>query len=285
MGYPTQKPIALLRRIIQASSNPGDTILDPYCGCGTTIAACKELEKDGEPRQFIGMDLEGFAAQVMRKRMRDKYGEDLDLGYSKPKSLSDFDQLAENKAWLYYEHYAVELIPGAMPATSEVKSALGLPTGGSGDKGMDGLLPVIYRGKQKYLVISVKAGKGIPANAVRDLCGVVANNADVIGGVLVTRRGEMTSEMWAEVSRAGYLPAEKDENGNEWQFPRIRHLSVKQLWDAWEKHGGRAAGPGKPSRKTDLRAWANRLELPFSLLSKLVADFNDPKIRKQDQMM
>ena len=70
LGYPTQKPLALLERIIQASSNPGDVVLDPFCGCGTTVAAAQKLD-----RQWIGIDITHLAIGLMRQRLRDMFGD------------------------------------------------------------------------------------------------------------------------------------------------------------------------------------------------------------------
>ena len=260
MGYPTQKPLALLSRIIEACSNPGDVVLDPYCGCGTTIAACRQLTESDEGRKFIGMEMEGFAAQVMRRRMHDKHGGyDLKLGYPRPTSLEEFDLLAQNKAWLYYEHYAVELIPGAMPATTETKKLLDLPTEGSGDKGMDGLLPMKRNRKDVCLVVSVKAGRGIPAGAVRDLAGVIANenNQSVIGGLLAYRHGTPSPSMRAEARGAKPIVGEDGRH-----YPGIRLLSVQELWDA------------KATCKSDPECWADRLELPLEMVKSLTVDFS-----------
>lgn len=262
MGYPTQKPRDLLRRIIEASSKPGNVVLDPYCGCGTTVAACRKLteEKPKNGRKFIGMEIEGFAAQVMRRRMHDQHGGyDLKLGYPRPEKLEDFDTLAENRAWLYYEHYAVELIPGAMPATTETKELLKLPTGGGGDKGMDGLLPMTRKKKDVCLVISVKAGASIPASSVRDLAGVIANenNKSVIGGLLVYRTGDPSAGMYKEAR--GAKPIVGDDGK---RYPGIRILSVKDLWDARKSCGK------NPER------WARRLQLPLEMVKSLSADFS-----------
>lgn len=262
MGYPTQKPLPLLRRIVEASSNPGDVVLDPYCGCGTTVAACRQLTEENteQERKFIGMEMEGFAAQIMRRRMHDKHGGyELKLGYPPPTTLSEFDHLAHNKAWLYYEHYAVELIPGAMPATTETKNLLGLPTEGGGDKGMDGLLPMSRNKIDTCLVISVKAGKGIPSHAVRDLNGVIANenNKSVVGGILVYRRGSPTTAMLSDAR--GARPIVGDDGK---RYPGIRILSLAELWDAKKTCGH------------DPQCWANRLELPLEMVKSLSADFS-----------
>ena len=257
MGYPTQKPRALLEKVIMASSNTGDVILDPYCGCGTTIAACRSLLERGtrHGRKFIGMEMEGFAAQVMRQRMHTQHGGyELELGYTRPENLAEFDLLAENKAWLYYEHYAVELIPGAMPATTETKAKLGLPTEGSGDKGMDGILHMQKGDSDACLVVSVKAGKSIPSNAVRDLVGVIANrnNKVIVGGILVYRNGKPTAEMLAEARGAEPIIGADGK-----RYPGIRIMSVQELWDA-----------SKTSKKRDARKlWAARLQLPLEMVN------------------
>ena len=64
VGYPTQKPVALLKRIIQASSNPGDVVLDPFCGCGTTLEAA-----GGLGRRWVGIDISPTAARVIKSRL------------------------------------------------------------------------------------------------------------------------------------------------------------------------------------------------------------------------
>ncbi len=69
LGYPTQKPVALLERIIQASSNPGDVVLDPFCGCGTTIDAAEKLGRD-----WIGIDVTQLAISLIKNRLQDTYG-------------------------------------------------------------------------------------------------------------------------------------------------------------------------------------------------------------------
>ena len=267
MGYPTQKPVALLERIIAASSNPGDVVLDPYCGCGTTIAACL---KHG--RGFIGMDLEGAAAQVMRTRMHEHHdGYDLRLGFPKPETLSDFDALAENRAMLYYEHYAIELIPGAMPATTETKRQWTEATAavGVGDKGIDGILPVVHNDEQKRMVVSVKAGKSPTTSWIRDLRGVIARDRKfgAMGGILVTRVAP-TDGMKREARTAGTFT----HGGSE--YDRIRILTVKELMDARPR--ARAAyDRHKASRKVGekIRTKADFLLAELGLPEGMV-DFN-----------
>ena len=267
VGYPTQKPMALLKRVIVASTKPGDVVLDPYCGCGSTIEACLDLTKEGgNPRHFIGMELEGAATAVMRSRMRKRQGRDLELAYPKPKSLSDFDQLAANGAYAYYEHYAVGLIPGCRAATKGVKEELGLPVKGPGDKGMDGLLPVVHKGKHKVIVISVKAGNKIPPHSVRDLSGVLHNRANkAIKGYLVTRKGEITPNMREEAINAGF--------GNG--LDKIRHISTYELWKMHRESLKRRSDKRNPKEALaqDRKAWAEFLDISEKLLDGL-EDFN-----------
>ena len=250
LGYPTQKPLKLLTRIVEMASNPGDVVLDPYCGCGTTIAACLKTS-----RRFIGMDLEGFAAQVMRARMYEHHNYELELGYPRPKTLADFDALAENRAMLYYEHYAIELIPGAMPATTETKRQWmeAAVAAGVGDKGIDGILPVIHDGEGKKIVISVKAGKSPTTSWIRDLRGVIARDRKfgVMGGILVTRL-EPTDGMKREARSAGTFT----HGGLE--HDRIRILTVKKLMDsrprarsAYDRHKANREVGGKIRTKVN----------------------------------
>src|SRR5438445_12689579 len=72
LGFPTQKPAALLERIISASSNPGDVVLDPFCGCGTTIHAAQKLD-----RQWIGIDITYLAINLIKRRLKDAFGEEI----------------------------------------------------------------------------------------------------------------------------------------------------------------------------------------------------------------
>ncbi len=92
LGYPTQKPQALLERIIQSSTNPGDVVLDPFCGCGTTIHAAQKLG-----RQWIGIDVTYLAINLIKRRLRDAFGEQIDfVEKGQPTDLGGARQLAKN---------------------------------------------------------------------------------------------------------------------------------------------------------------------------------------------
>ena len=262
VGYPTQKPIALLKRVIQASSNPGGVVLDPYCGCGTTIETCLDLEKQGEGRRYIGIDLERTAARVMQARIETKSQREeceyppIKLSYGPPCSAKGFDDLANNGAHIYCQFYAVNLIPRCLHATNEEKERLGLDNGGPGDNGIDGLIPVRDKnGEVKYLVISVKAGNNVPAHSVRDLVGVLdLEGRPVVGGVLITRKGELTVKMRAAINKAGY------ENG----LAKLRHVTIAKLWKT-----------AHSADEDDHTAWAETLGIPVKMLE------NAPDLRKR----
>ena len=225
MGYPTQKPLALLRKIVLASSNPGDLVMDPYCGCGTTIAACRELAANGGGRDFVGIDQEGFAAQVMRRRMEKAFGYDLRLAYNRPGTVEEFDALAENKAWLYYEFFAVQLIPGAMPSTTVTKERLG-NLSRMGDAGMDGILPVKHEGGRKDIIISVKAGGNLTPGMMQQLRGVVSGDPDALGGILVTRhKPSAQSNIWAQAENGGMFRRKGED------YPRFQIVTVAELME------------------------------------------------------
>ena len=105
LGYPTQKPIALLERIIQASSNEGATVLDPFCGCGTTIAAAQTLG-----RRWIGIDITHLAISLIRYRLGDSFGKDCRFELiGEPTSLPDATALAKQDPY-QFQWWALGLV-------------------------------------------------------------------------------------------------------------------------------------------------------------------------------
>jgi len=189
LGYPTQKPEALLDRIISASSNEGSIILDPFCGCGTTIASAQKLK-----RQWIGIDITNLAISLIRHRLSDAYGDGIAQTYSvigEPVSVADAESLAAADPY-QFQWWALGLV-GARPAEGK-KGA---------DKGIDGR---IYfhdgdTGKTKQVILSVKAGK-LHAPYVRDLRGVIDREQAAIG-VLLTL-DTPTKPMRTEAASAGF---------------------------------------------------------------------------------
>ena len=209
MGYPTQKPLKLLKRIILASSNKGDLVMDPYCGCGTTLAACVETGRD-----FVGMDIEPFAAKTTKARMAVQYFMDIRVGHVQPKTEADFARLVEDRRYREFQYHAINLIRGGFPNPKH-----------SGDKGVDGWIFVRrqQQPKNEAIVISVKAGGQLSPAMVRELAGVLSLRAPrPLAGILITM-GEPTEGMLNAAGEAGHY---EDEGV---KVPRIQILPVRRL--------------------------------------------------------
>ena len=170
LGYPTQKPEALLERIVQASSNEGDLVLDPFCGCGTTIAAAQKLG-----RCWIGIDITHLAISLIRHRLRDSFGSACDFEViGEPTSAQDATALAKQDPY-QFQWWALGLV-GARP-TEQKKGA---------DRGIDGRLYFHDEGrggKTKQIIFSVKAGS-VTVSHIRDLVGVINREKAQIGAFL-----------------------------------------------------------------------------------------------------
>lgn len=172
LGYPTQKPEALLERIIAAGSNEGGTVLDPFCGCGTTIAAAQKLK-----RHWIGIDITHLAITLIRSRLTDSFGSRAKYQViGEPVSVPDAASLAAADPY-QFQWWALGLV-GARPVEGK-KGA---------DKGIDGRI-YFHEGdaaKTKQIILSVKAGHVAVSN-LRDLRGVLEREKAEIG-VLLSRR-------------------------------------------------------------------------------------------------
>ena len=209
LGYPTQKPEALLERIISASSNEGDVVLDPFCGCGTATVAAQKLG-----RRWIGIDITHLAITLIKTRLKDSFGLVAGKDYEvkgEPVSVPDAQTLAATDPW-QFQWWALGLV-GARP-TEQKKGA---------DKGIDGRLYFHDEAgaQTKQIILSVKAGH-TSAPHVRDLRGVVEREGAAIG-VLITMH-ESTSHMRTEAAAAGFYDS-------PWggSYPRLQILTVAQL--------------------------------------------------------
>ncbi len=208
LGYPTQKPQALLERIIAASTNEGDTVLDPFCGCGTTVAAAQALK-----RKWIGIDITHLAIGLIKKRLSDAYGPEIAKTYlviGEPVSVPDAERLAVEDPY-QFQWWALGLV-GARP-TEQKKGA---------DRGVDGRLFFHddKSGETKQIVFSVKAGE-LHATYVRDLRGVVERE-DATIGVMISFQ-EPTKPMRAEAASAGFY------SSNWGEHPRLQLRTVAEL--------------------------------------------------------
>lgn len=210
LGYPTQKPEALLERIIRLSSNEGDIVLDPFCGCGTTIAAAQKLK-----RRWIGIDITALAITLIRQRLQDAFGRSAKFQViGEPVSLPDARALAAQDPF-QFQWWALGLV-GARPVEQK-KGA---------DRGIDGR---IYfhddpkRQATKQVILSVKSG-GVSVKDVRDLRGVLDREKAQIG-VLITLE-EATKPMRAEAAGAGFY-----DSPFGGKHARLQVTTIKELLD------------------------------------------------------
>jgi hypothetical protein len=205
LGFETQKPLALLERIINASSSEGDIVLDPFCGCGTAVVAAQKLN-----RRWIGIDITHLAVSLMRNRLKDSFGIKAEV-IGEPADLAGAKALAHQDRY-QFQWWALGLI-GARPLGEKKKGA---------DMGIDGVIHFIdeVSGKPKRVVVQVKSGH-VGVNAVRELKAVAANDAI---GVLITLEPP-TEPMKVEAIDAGYYHSpiwEKD-------YPKIQILTIEEL--------------------------------------------------------
>ena len=213
LGYPTQKPQSLLERIIQASSNEGDVVLDPFCGCGTAVVAAHKLG-----RRWIGIDITFLAVDVMRKRLCDSFkpdfptpkdvtviGEPVDVGGARALAAQDRYQ---------FQWWALSLV-SALPAGDDRKKGA--------DTGIDGVIGFVEeKGKAARVIVSVKSG-GVNVGQVRDLKGVVEREKAAMG--LFITLEPSTEPMRVEAVSAGFYHSalwKKD-------YPKIQILTVEEL--------------------------------------------------------
>jgi len=208
LGYPTQKPEALLARIIAASSNEGDTVLDPFCGCGTAIAVAQRLK-----RRWIGIDITHLAINLIKGRLHDMFEDSARYEViGEPVSLPDAADLAKTEPY-QFQAWALGLV-GARPAVLK-KGA---------DQGIDGrlLFHDDTRGAAtKQIIFSVKAGH-VTVSQVRDLRGVIEREKAQIG-VLISFE-QPTQPMRTEATSAGFY-----DSPSYGRFPRLQLLTVEQL--------------------------------------------------------
>ena len=214
LGYKTQKPVALLTRIIKASSHKGDLVFDPFCGCGTTIEAAEKLG-----RRWLGIDITHHAIALIIKRLSDAFGKEcnytiigLPEDYPSAKALAKQDKYE-------FQWWALSLV-GARPAGGVDDKKKGA------DKGIDGIYPFIddRDRKSKIAVISVKGGKTGPDH-VRELKGTVERERAAMG-ILITL-DQPTESMRTEASTSGFYESEVFKK----RYPKLQIISVKEYFD------------------------------------------------------
>ncbi|HLX81609.1 MAG TPA: DNA methyltransferase [Burkholderiales bacterium] len=251
LGYPTQKPIALLERIIRASSKEGDIVLDPFCGCGTAVHAAQKLG-----RQWIGIDVTHLAISLIEKRMKNAfpYLQVVSPGTKKaaqvgpnafevvgvPRDIDGARDMFERDPH-QFQLWACTLV-GAQPYKGGRKGA---------DSGIDGLVfPEVEKGKMEKVIVSVKGGKNVGVAMVRDLKGVIQRDKAAIG--LFVTLTPPTKEMIKEAASAGFY-----ESPLHGDYPCLQILTVEGLLEGKESakfpdmaYGGQTFKKAKAENKT-----------------------------------
>ncbi|MGL4727762.1 MAG: DNA methyltransferase, partial [Bosea sp. (in: a-proteobacteria)] len=214
LGYPTQKPLALMERILAASSNEGDVVLDPFCGCGTTVHAAQKMG-----RRWLGIDVTHLAIGLIKRRLTEAFpaakfdivGVPRDVGGARELALADKYQ---------FQFWALSMID-AVPYRGGKKG---------GDGGVDGYIYFKPDGKiTEKAIISVKGGGSLNPSMVKDLI-VTVDQEKAKMGVFLTLEPP-TKGMVTQAAAAGFYKTDYGE------FPKIQIVTVEQLFE-----------PGNPLR-------------------------------------
>ena len=235
LGYPTQKPEALLERIINTSSNEGDVVLDPFCGCGTAVAAAERLN-----RRWVGIDVTHLAITLIRHRLHDAFGEDL-RPYEvvgEPKDLPSAESLALHDRY-QFEWWALGLVD-ARPARDRKKGA---------DAGIDGYINFFddNSGKPKRIVVQVKSGNVQRSQVATLKSDMEREKADL--ALFVTLKPP-TGPMEQEAIEAGFYAPEAFPDH---RFPRVQILTIEDLLSGrqpqYPRYAPAATFPRAPRRR------------------------------------
>lgn len=217
LGYPTQKPLALLERIINASSNPGDVVLDPFCGCGTAIAAAQKLG-----RRWLGIDITHLSIALQEYRLEDMFGLKPGVDYEVigvPKDLAGARALALDDRY-EFQFWALSLLR-ARPLGGDAGSRQGKK---GSDRGIDGVINFIddATGKPKRVLVQVKSGH-VKSGDIRDLVGTVQRENAAIGAFVTLE--EPSRDMMTEAVSQGYYRSP----GWQQNYPKIQILTISAL--------------------------------------------------------
>jgi len=219
LHYPTQKPLALLDRIIQASSNPDCWILDPFCGCGTAIASAQKLG-----RKWIGIDITHLSIALQKYRLEAMFPGIKFKVVGEPKDIGAAHQLASEDRY-QFQWWALSLIR-ARPLGGQEGSREGKK---GSDKGIDGVIAFIddTTGKAKRVLVQVKSGH-VNSSHIRDLVGTLKRESAAIG-VFITLEPP-SKDMITEAASAGFYHSP----GWNKDYPRIQILTIEELLHAAE---------------------------------------------------
>lgn len=215
LGYPTQKPLALLERIIAASSNEGDVVLDPFCGCGTAVDAAQKLG-----RQWIGIDVTHLSIGLIERRMKDRYGEDLPYEVVGTPNDTDSALKLAGEEPHQFQYWITQAI-GGQPFQGGRKGM---------DRGIDGYIyftktgDTLGKSSTEAAIISVKAGQRVGVAMVRDLKGVMEREKADIGIFVCVI--QPTREMEREAAAAGVYT----DPGTGQTYPRLQIYTLAEYF-------------------------------------------------------
>ncbi len=246
LGYPTQKPLSLLERIIQASSNTDDIILDPFCGCGTAIAAAQKLG-----RKWIGIDITHLSIALQKYRLQEMFPDAKFKVVGEPGDIGAAKQLAQDDRY-QFQWWALSLVR-AKPLGGQEGSRNGKK---GSDKGIDGVINFIDDAydKPKRVLIQVKSGH-VKSGDVRDLVGTVQRENAAMG-VFITLEAP-SKDMTTEAISAGYYHSP----GWNLDYPRIQILTIADLLKGVKVQMPMQHGTFKQAQKVKGDMGAEQVEL------------------------
>jgi site-specific DNA-methyltransferase (adenine-specific) len=236
LGYPTQKPLALLERIIAASSNEGDVVLDPFCGCGTAVHAAQKLG-----RQWIGIDVTHSAISLIEKRLKDAFPGIAFTVEGTPKDLASAQDLAERDKY-QFQWWAVSMVD-ALPFGGKKKGA---------DGGIDGIIYFKPDGKRtEKALVSVKGGNNVDVKMIRDLHSAMEREKAPIGVFICA--AHPTRPMEKEAAAVGRF-----EDGFRRTYPAFRSSPLPNCSRARSQTFPSSTPPASSARSGKTWAEASR---------------------------
>lgn len=245
LGYPTQKPLALLDRVISSSSREGDLVLDPFCGCGTAAVAAANLG-----RRFIGVDVAPKAVELMRWRVQEFCGFDpivhgLPYDFESAKALARPDRSDLHRASRDFERWAVERIPGAQ---SNVRQ--------TGDRGLDGTARVDVDGvsarNRPVFGFQVKGGVNVGRPDADAFSGALEATGCEAGLLIVVEKSR-TEQIRSAIGRQPIVRL------GEWSGPRIGIWSIESHFEGAEPNVPPFVGRTETQALLAARAWQRQL--------------------------
>jgi site-specific DNA-methyltransferase (adenine-specific) len=215
IGYPTQKPEALLERMIRASSNKNDLVLDPFCGCGTTVAVSQKLG-----RKWIGIDITYLAIDVISKRLNaNGVKKDIDFDIDgEPKDIYSAEKLAAEDPF----QFQIWCVSKLNATPSQVKS---------GDEGVDGIINFVDKSKKNKFgkgIIQVKGTQAVMPGMVRDLKGTMMSQGADFAILIILKRP--TRGMIVEAVKEGSYEFGYTKESSQFKIPKIQLLAVEDIF-------------------------------------------------------